>query len=74
VQGEPAAAGLEPLLHRAALGRIRVRAGDVRDQQAARREPLLDVGEVVRDRCRDLALRQEAEEPQSRVVVVVAGL
>ena len=74
VQAEPVTAGFEPLLQRATLRRVRVRAGHVRDQEAADRQPLLEVCEVVRDRRRNLALRQQAEEPQAGVVVVVAGL
>src|SRR5262249_52597889 len=74
VQAEPATAGLEPLLERAALPRVGVRARDIRDQEATHREPLLEIRELVGDRGRDLALGQEAEEPQAGIVVVVPGL
>src|SRR5205814_633129 len=73
VQGQPVSAGLEPLLNRPALRGVGIRPGDVGDEQPTRGQPFLDVGEVVGDRGGDVLLRQEPEQPQAGVVVVVPG-
>jgi hypothetical protein len=58
----------------AALPTVGERAGHVRDQQPAQREPPLDIGEVVGGRGGDVAVGQEAQQPQACVVVVVPGV
>ena len=73
VQAEPAAARLQPALNGPALGGIGIRPGHVRDEQPARRQPFLDVGEVVGGRGRHALLGEEPEQFQAGVIVVVPG-
>jgi len=54
------AARLKPLADGACLRSVRVGAGDVGDQQLAERQPFCDIGEIVGDRGRDVALGQQA--------------
>src|SRR5437762_1827056 len=71
VQGQPTPARFQPAPDRAALLRIRIRTCHVRDQQPTERQPLRDVREVVGGRCRDILLCQQAEEPETSIVMVV---
>ena len=73
VQGEPVAAGLQPVADRAGLGGIGVRAGDIGDQQLAQRQPFRDIGEIVGDRGRDVALGEKAEQAKTGIIMVVAA-
>jgi hypothetical protein len=73
MQAQPMAARLEPGLDGAGLRGVRVRAGHVRDQKAAQRQPFLDVREVVGDGSRDVPFGEEREEPQAGMVVIVSG-
>ena len=73
VQAEPMATCLQPALDGVGLQGVRVGAGDIGDQQLADRQPFLDVGEVVGDGGRNVSLRQQAQQPQAGVIVVVPG-
>ncbi len=58
VQAHPSAAGFQPMLDRAALRGIGIRTRNISDQQPADGQPLLDVREVVADRCLNFLLGQ----------------
>ena len=73
VQCKPVSAGLQPNPDCPALRAVRVWASDVRNQQAAQRQPLLDVGEIVSDGCHNVLLCQESKQAQPSIIVVVAG-
>ena len=74
VQAEPVTAVAQPPADELVLLVIRERSRHVRDQEAGTLPPLLDVGEVVRDRRPDVwALLQQLEDPQACVVHVVRG-
>ena len=73
MQGEPVSTGLEPPANGAALRGVRIRASDIGNQQASCRQPFFDVREVVGDRGLNVRFREEAQQPQPGMIVVVSG-
>mgnify|MGYP003351303168 CR=1 FL=1 len=73
MQGQPMAAGLDPRLNCSRLRGIRIRAGNVSDQQAAHREPFGDVAKIIGGGGWHFLFSQQCQQPKARMIVIVAG-